>query len=93
MLDGRHRDQRSPPVSSLRDPNVSFLLRYPIRQLSRAGRRAVKLFSSPVLTSETKVHDDTGDEANAGEAEGHALAGNVTRRVLSTVDLRCNDAT
>lgn len=81
------------PCHPFETPTFLSFFAIPFGQFSRAGRRAVNLFSSPVLTSETKVHDDTGDEANAGEAEGHALAGNVTRRVLSTVDLGCNDAT
>lgn len=73
-------------------PSFLSFFAVPFGQLSGAGRRAVKLFSSSVLASETKVHDDAGDEADAGEAEGHTLAGNVTRRILSTVDLRSNDA-
>lgn len=73
-------------------PTLLSFFAIPFGQLSRAGRRPVKLFSSPVLASETKVHNDAGDEANTGKAEGHTLAWNVTRRVLATVDLRGNDA-
>lgn len=73
-------------------PTLLSFFAIPFGQLSRAGRRAVKLFSSPILASETKVHNDAGDEANAGKAEGHTLAWNVTRGVLTTVDLGSNDA-